>query len=230
MKKFICIVLCLVAIYSIFILVLKSNAKAEYTYGLGNYISGIKFNNETYIEFDYIHDWYNLICEDISSEQDKYFIERNDFFDFWPPIEYITFYNSEFDKNSNFIILHATDTSVTEIYVKKTFVIPSLKYNEVDMVCMSLDAKDENNIKDKKTVNKIVECAKSNGEIGLDKDIYDYLKENSWDNHCIYLKYEGYPLVEEFFITETDDGRYIIDQYTAEEYDTIYLDEPAHQF
>ena len=54
---------------------------------------------------------------------------------------------------------------------------------------------------------------------------YDFIVANSWDNHCIHLKYEGYPLIEEFFVTETEDGRYIVDQYTAEEYDTIYYDE-----
>ena len=43
------------------------------------------------------------------------------------------------------------------------------------MVCMSLGNKDEDNIKDKETIDKIVECATSNGKIELDKEIVDYM-------------------------------------------------------
>ena len=230
MKKIGCVALCIVLIYSSFIIIIKATSKAEYTYGLGENISGVEYGNNTYIEFDYEYDRYDLICEDISSNIEKHFIKYNDFFsDYFPPFDCFTFYYNEFDDNSNFIILHTTDTTVTEVYVKDDFIMPSLKYDNIDMICVSLDAKDEDNIKDAEKIDKIVGCAKSKGKIELDKDIYDYIKKYSADHHCLWLKYEGYPIVEEFHIEETEDGRYIIDQYTPEEYDTIYWEEEAHQ-
>ena len=84
-------------------------------------------------------------------------------------------------------------------------------------------------IKDESTVNKIVECAKSDGKIELDKNIVSYIQKYSFDSHCFYLRYVDCPLVEEFHIEETEDGKYIIDQYTPEEYNTIYWEEEAHQ-
>ena len=229
MKKIIYLLLCIVSIYSIFILIVRTTSNAEYTYGFGEYISSLTYGDDTYIEFNYMHDCYALICEDPKPNTKRYFIKYNDFFsDYFPPFDYFTFYNNEFDENSNFIIIHTTDTTVTKVYVKDDFIMPSLKYNEIDMVCMSLDAKDEDNIKNKEAIEKIVECAKSEGELELDKEIVDYIKKYSWDNHCFCLKYKGYPLVEEFHIKETEDGRYVVDQFTEEEYDTIYYDDELH--
>lgn len=180
----------------------------------------VEYKDEVYVIYDF-KEPYDLVDDGYPEDNENRVYVK----DCIVPFIYFEPYSESFDKNINFIALYNYD----EILIKENFVFPTIENNEIHEVWMSLDILD-NKIKDANTVNRIVECAKSNGEIGLDKDIYDYLKENSWDNHCIYLKYEGYPLVEEFFITETDDGRYIIDQYTAEEYDTIYWDEPAHQF
>ena len=50
-----------------------------------------------------------------------------------------------------------------DVYVKEDFVFPTLESNEIDEVWMSLLSDGKYNIKDKETVSKIVECAKSKG-------------------------------------------------------------------
>ncbi len=151
-------------------------------------------------------------------------------FDFVFPFRYFEFYCENFDENENFIINQPNHTtSLYFPFIREDFSYPTVENNEVAEIWMSRSSSDEYNIKDKETVDKIVECAKSDGEIPLDKDIVEYIKEYSCDNHCFYLKYVGYPLIEDFHIEETEDGRYIVDQYTAEEYDTIYYQDEAHQ-
>ena len=229
MKKHILIFLCIVALYFGIISLSNTLSKTEYFFDLGKDISGIKFNNNEYIRFlSMPTECYALITHDVSATSKKYYIKSNDCSDFFPPFEYICLYSEEFDAYSNFIIKDPNGFN-EQIYVKTNLILPTLKKNEIDMVFMSLSSNDKDNISDKNTVKKIVECAKSNGEIELDKAIYDYIKKYSADHHCLWLKYEGYPIVEEFHIEETEDGRYIIDQYTPEEYDTIYWEEEAHQ-
>ena len=224
-KKNIFVIICVVSIYFIICLINKFNCKAEYIYSNLGHIDGIRYGDTIYREFDYIHDWYSLVeNEDLSSSK-KIYIKSNDYTDFILPFDYFVFLNSNLDDFSNFIVEQPFDSSINQVYVKNSFVLPTLNRSEVDEVWMSLSSTDEDNIKDINMVNHIVECAKSNGELSLDKEVYEQIKSTSWDNHCFYLKYKGYPLVEEFHIEETEDGRYIVDQYTASEYDSIYLEE-----
>lgn len=74
---------------------------------------------------------------------------------------------------------------------------------------MSLDPYDDDNITDSVMVAMIVDCAQKAYEQELTKEIYDYILKNSWDTCHFYLKYKGYPLVEKFCVSETNDGRYI---------------------
>ena len=228
MKKLVFVLLCICALFLGMCYLSNRLSKAEYFYDLSEDVYGIKFNNTEYVRFlSMPTECYQLITHDVSVASKKYYI-KNDHSDIFPPFEYICLYSEKFDEHSNFIIKDP-DGFNEQIYVNTDLILPSLKKNEIDMVFMSLSSNDKDNIKDKETVDKIVECAKSNGEIELDKDIYDYIKKYSADHHCLWLKYEGYPIVEEFHIKETEDGRYIIDQYTPEEYDTIYWEEEAHQ-
>lgn len=169
---------------------------------------------------------YKFTANEMHENKNKIYINQGSlFYDLLNFSNYFCFYSKHDDLYSNFIIKQPNDSSVCQLYVKKNFVFPTIHKNKLNEVWLSLSSFDTDNIKDSDIVNKIVECVKSEGEIALDKEIVDYIKKYSWDNHCFYLKYEGYPLVEEFHIEETEDGRYIVDQYTAEEYDTIYWDE-----
>ena len=229
MKKRMVIILCVVLLYFGMVSVRNLISKTEYFYDPGKDISGIKFNNTEYVRFFSMPtECYALITHDVSATSKKYYIKSNDFPDFFPPFEYICLYSEEFDENSNFIIKNPNGYN-EEIYVKTNLILPTLKKNEIDTVFMSLSSNDKDNIKDVKIVDKIVKCAKSNGKIELDKEIVDYIKKYSTDHHCLWLKYDGYPIAEEFHIEETEDGRYIVAQYTPEEYDTIYWEEEAHQ-
>ncbi len=226
--KYIVVFICVVVLYWGGVSLSYSVSDAEYLYDSADNFVGIRFNNKVYTDKS-MPDKYDLIVEDITLFPRRYYIKYGDLSDYITPFsDFFCLYNREFDKYNN-VIIESPNDSKARIYINKEMVLPILNRNKVDMVCMSLDAKDEDNIKDKETVDKIVECAKSNGEIELDKDIYDYIKKYSADHHCLWLKYEGYPIVEEFHIKETEDGRYIIDQYTLEEYDTIYWEEEAHQ-
>lgn len=225
MKKYILIFLCIVALCFGVISVSYALSNAEYIRDPAEDFFKIKFNNNEYIaEYSddyYIPKQYNLIVEDRSFFIRRYYIRYGDFCDYIPPFSYFCLYNKEFDKYTNFIIENPNDSEAC-IYVRDDLILPTLDNNKVDMVCMSLDAYDEDNIKDEETIKKIVECAKSDGKEELDKNIYEYIKEHSYDNFCFGLKYEGYPIVEKFHVEETEDGRYIVDQYTDEEYETIY--------
>ena len=172
---------------------------------------------------------YSLVSAEEETYSEYIYIEQDDFSDYALCFDgYFYYYSETFDKNRDFIIDN-NSYHPTEIYVDENFSFPTIENNSVDEVWMSQSSDDKDNIKDKQIVNKVVECAKSDGEIELDKDMYDYIKKYSWDNHCFYLKCEGYPIVEEFHLEETEDGRYIVDQYTPEEYNTIYREEEAHQ-
>ena len=226
--KRISVILCIIALYFSVISIIYSTSDAEYLYDAAGDFIGIKFNNNEYTDDYYMPERYKLIAEDVSSFSRRYYIKYGDYFsDYLPPFSYFCFYSNEFDEYTNFIIEHPHDSEAC-IHIKKDMVLPTLNRNKVDMVCMSLGNKDEDNIKDKETIDKIVECAKSDGKIELDKEIVDYIKKYSWDYHCFYLKYEGYPIGEEFHIKETEDGKYTIDQFTPEEYDTVYYDEELH--
>ncbi len=180
----------------------------------------IIYEGEMYVETT-VHDGWNVrerysLVRDYSCD-DKRIYYKGDLLCF----TYFEPYSEELDENMNFIRLPSWDV----VLMKDDFVFPTIYNNIVSEVWMLCSVEDEKRIKNEDIVNHILDCAKSNGEKELDKEVYDYIVENSWDNHCIYLKYEGYPLVEEFFVTQTKDGRYIVDQYTTEEYDTIYYDE-----
>ena len=229
-KKLFCIILFILLLsHIVFIILYTTNPIAEYIYDENDDIVSVRLKDEIYIPSDfelcapyyYIHngDWFEL---------KNYFVPRNDISDFLFMWDIAYFYSEHNDKNKNFMRCNIWGRTSDDFYVKESFVYPTIYKNEVHEVWMSKSSSYEI-IKDKKTVDKIVECAKSDGEIELDKDVYDYIKKYSADHHCLWLKYEGYPIVEEFHIEETEDGRYIIDQYTPEEYDTIYWEEEAHQ-
>lgn len=184
--------------------------------------------SETYIKNKFVFDStmypYSFIEWDFETCEKIYIQSREKkLFPIDITYRYFCFCNSKNDIDSNFLV--AAPGKLDRIFIKKDFDFPTLNSSEVNEIWMSLSSTDEDNIKDITIVNHIVECAKSNGELALDKDVYEQIKSTSWDNHCFYLKYKGYPLVEEFHIEETEDGRYIVSQYTASEYDTVYLDD-----
>ena len=223
MKKKVIIVIVLVVciiLYYGFIKYCQSNSTAEYFYDSNGHYESIKFNNNIYEAISFVPDPYELVVKENSTGGNTYYIAHNNYNDFFLPWDSLVFYSDDYDYKGAFIRVFPYDN----LYLMNGFVYPTMHKNEVNEIWLSLSSSYEI-INDIETVDKIVSCAKSNGEKELDKEVYDYIVANSWDNHCIYLKYEGYPLVEEFFVTETEDGRYIVDQYTAEEYDTVYYDE-----
>lgn len=179
----------------------------------------VEYKEDTYIEFKSELP-YELVYDDSFQGKKNRIYVKNMII----PLIYFEPYSVELDKNTDFINLYYFD----KVLVDENFTYPTIEKNEVVEVWMSLSSSYEI-IKDESTVNKIVECAKSDGKIELDKNIVSYIQKYSFDSHCFYLRYVDCPLVEEFHIEETEDGRYIIDQYTPEEYDTIYWEEEAHQ-
>jgi len=179
----------------------------------------VEYKEDTYIEFESELP-YELVYDDSFQGKKNRIYVKNMII----PLIYFEAYSVELDKNTDFINLYYFD----KVLVDENFTYPTIEENEVVEVWMSLSSSYEI-IKDESTVNKIVECAKSDGKIELDKNIVSYIQKYSFDSHCFYLRYVDCPLVEEFHIEETEDGRYIIDQYTLEEYDTIYWEEEAHQ-
>ncbi len=206
---------------------------------------GILYNGRNYYEWDYMIDNsffeydesityegnpYDLVVADEEKYSEYIYIEQDEFSDYTLHFDNYFFYFSEtYDKNRDFIVENRSNYSRNKKYVDENFVFPTIESNKVNEVWMSHSSDDEDNIKDKETVNKIVACAKSNGKIELDKDIYDYIKKYSADHHCVWLKYEGYPIVEEFQIEETEDGRYIVNQYDIEDYYRLSREDEAHQ-
>lgn len=208
-------------------------------------IIGISYNGRNYLEWDYMISYgyfeyedtltyegypYDLIVNEDETYSGYIYIEQDKFSDYTITFDNYFFYFSEtYDKNRDFIVENRSNYSRNEKYVDENFVFPTIENNKVDEVWMSLSSDDEDNIKDKETVNCIVESIRSNGEIELDKEIFDYIKKYSHDHHCFHLKYEGYPIVEEFQIKETEDGRYIVEQYDIEEYYRLSREDEAHQ-
>ncbi len=181
----------------------------------------VEYEDNVYVEFDdYEYPAYGLAYDASEEGAIKRTYVKSSLFS----IEYIVPYSENFDKNKNFIWLYSYD----RILVKEDFVFPTIEKNEVEAVWMSASSSDEDHITDKETVDKIVKCAKSNGKIELEKSIVGYIKKHSWDNHCIHLKYKDYPILEDYHIEETDDGTYILKQYTPEEYDAPFWEDVAH--
>lgn len=181
----------------------------------------IEHEDNVYVEYDdYEYPAYGLAYDDSDEGDAKRTYVKSSLFS----IEYIVPYSVNFDKNQNFVWLYSYD----RILVKEDFVFPTIEKNEVEAVWMSASSSDEDHITDKEAVDKIVKCIQSNGEIELDKKIVDYIKKYSWDNHCVHLKYKDYPILEDYHIEETEDGRYILKQYTPEEYDAPFWEDAAH--
>ena len=182
----------------------QSNAVAEYIYDTTGYYDVIKFNGAVYEPISFVPEPYELVCKDNSDGGDLHYIAKNNYGDLFLPWDRFVYYSADYDNEGAFIRVFPYDN----LYLIKDFVYPTIYKSEISEIWMSCSSSYEI-IKNKLWVNQIVESAKSKGQKEIDKEIYDYIVEKSWDNHCIYLKYEGYPLVEEFFVKETEDGRYI---------------------
>ncbi len=207
--------LAVIVAYSLFIIFYNVYAPAEVFY---NPFS-VEYNSETYIDYE-DKEPYKLIADDSIAEKNNRVYVKSMLI----PFIYFEPYSVKFDEKENFIWLYHFD----EILVKDSFVFPTIEKDAVNEVWMSSSSTGKHKIKDKKIVDKIVECAKSDGKVELDKEICDYIKTYSFDNHCFRLKYEGYPILEKFHIEETDEGKYIVDQYTEEDFDIILGDPEAH--
>jgi hypothetical protein len=161
-----------------------------------------------------------LVCDDsFKSTKERIYVKN-----IIVPLIYFEPYSVLFDKSNDFINLYHFDKTL----VKEYFTYPTLEENDVIEVWMSLSS-EYKIIKDKKSVTKVAKSAKSNGKIELDKEIVEYIKEYSFDNHCFYLRYKNCPVVEEFHIEETDDGKYVVEQYPIENYKASYREDEAHQ-
>ena len=212
------IVTLIVGLYCLIMVGINASAQAEIFY---EPYFRVEYNNDVYVEYsESNYSPYELLADDIDDENGKRIFIKGSLFS----IDFLSPYSENFDKNHNFVWLSTYD----EILVKKDFVLPALGNNEVEAVWMSASSSDEDHITDKETVDKIVECIKSNGEIELDKKIVDYIKKYSWDYHCFHLKYKDCPIIEEYHICENEDGKYIIERFTEEEYLSIYFDDNAH--
>lgn len=212
------IVTLIVGLYCLIMVGINASAQAEIFY---EPYFRVEYNNDVYVKYsESNYSPYELLAHDIDDENGKRIFIKGSLFS----IDFLSPYSENFDKNHNFVWLSTYD----EILVKKDFVLPTLGNNEVEAVWMSASSSDEDHITDKETVDKIVECIKSNGEIELDKKIVDYIKKYSWDYHCFHLKYKDCPIIEEYHICKNEDGKYTIEQFTEEEYETIYYDDVAH--
>ena len=221
----------------------RNKCEATYIKDDDGDIIGISYNGRNYLEWEYMISYgyflsddsttyegypYDLVVSEEETYSDFIYIEQDKFSDYALQFDKYFFYYSEtYDKNRNFIVEN-NRYDFNDKYVDENFVFPTIEDNEVDEIWMSLSSSYDV-IKDKETVDKIVECAKSEGKIELDKAIVGYIKKRSHDNHCIHLKYKGYPIVEEFHIAETEDGKYIVEQYATEEYYWLHREDEAHQ-
>lgn len=210
------IFLTLLSLYTLFMVFYNFWAPAEVFYEPFR----VEYEDTVYIEYDESnYTPYKLLSDDSYEGKESRLYIRSMLY----PFDYITPYSEKFDPEHNFVWIKSYD----DVLVKREFVLPTIESNKVDEVWMSQSSSYEI-IKEKETVDKIVKCAKNNGEIELDKEIVDYIKKHSWDNHCFYLKYKDIPIIEEYHICETEDGKYIIEQFTEEEYLSIYFDDNAH--
>ena len=224
----------------------RNKCEATYIKHENGYLEGISYNGRNYYDFcsmaeegiygehvsaefdDYPAPYKLVMAEDNETYSKKVYIKQDKFSDYTLNFDKYFFYYSEtYDKNRNFIVKN-NRYDFNEIYVDENFVFPTIENNEVEAVWMSASASDEDHITDKETVDKIVKCIKSNGEIELDKVIVGYIKKRSWDYHCFCVKYKDYPIIEQFHISKTEEGKYIIKQFTPEEYNTVYYDDELH--
>ena len=179
----------------------------------------VEYNDDTYIEFE-SEKPYELVYDDsFQGKKDRIYVKNMII-----PFIYFEPYSVELDKNTEFINLYYFD----KVLVNDDFTYPTIDKNKVIEVWMSLSSSYEI-IKDREMVDKIVECAKSNGKIELDKDIVSYIQKYSFDSHCFYLRYVDCPIVEEFHIEKNEDGKYIVVQYSIENYKSSYRQDEAHQ-
>ncbi len=193
--------------------------EATYLYDDKGFYDGILYGNDSYVRWDYIDDIYlesgviektdmhpyNLV-EGVLRE--KIYISDNSIYDLLPPYSYFSFCG----ESNDFIFEQPDDSSLNLLFVKKDFEFPDIYNNEIEEVWMSLDPYDINNITDKTKVDRIVDCVKNAPGQELTKELYNHITENSWDNYHFYLKYNGYPLAEEFCVAVTEDGRYTVQQ------------------
>ncbi len=188
----------------------------------------IVYNGDTYVESelcDGAGEPYALVWDETSDDAPQIrYAKSNIVSDFFSFFVFFEPYCESFDKHNNFI--RAYDyffiSPLDEVLVKEDFVLPTIENNEVDEVWFS-HSNEYDLIKDETTVSHIIECARNKAEKELDSDVYNHIKEKSANDCKIWLKYKDYPIVEEFYVTETEDGRYIVDQYTEEEYDLLSL-------
>lgn len=216
-----------VIIYFVVVTVLNFTARANYIYSSTDSIIGLKFENVIYKPVVLVEEPYYLVSdiatlenEAIEYEPHKEYIKEDDIYRYLPPFDYFVPYCDSFDKSWNFIVVSPYDFETSMVYVKSNFRYPTIKTDSVNEIWTSL-FNTNSVISDKSIVANIVECAKTKTK--LDEEIYEQL--NLRNGGSLFFKYDGYPLVEEFHVEETEDGRYIVDQYTASEYDSVYLEE-----
>lgn len=212
------VLLAFVLLSAIYVLIMSTSVyEADFCYDDEGYHDGISYKDNIYVEwsdvsYDYeatgVIDKPDMSPYDFvgSSSRDKIYISDG-FIENLLPAHYFSFC----EEGDDFIYYRPDDSSLNILYVKKGFVFPDVYSNEIEAVWMSLDKNDTSNITDEAKVKEVVECIK-NQELELNKEIYDYILANSWDNCHFNLKYKGYPVTEEFYITKTEDNRYVIRQ------------------
>ena len=203
--------------YFIGINVFQACSKIEYVYD--NNIDVIKFND---VKYEYLGceapKPYHFINDD--SWSNFSFVPSDSLLDYLFMWDRVGYYSEEYDEAHNFII-YCTWGGRQDIYVKQNFVYPTLQNNNVDEVRMSLVDESKGIINDKEIVDEIIKCAKSNGEIELEEKTADYIKKHSDDSY-FFLMYEGYPLAQVFHLSESENGKYTIDNYGTQSYCTVW--------
>lgn len=218
MKKALCVIIVLTLAISLYVF-LCPEYEAEFKSVGDNSLGSIIYDNCVYVEWNMVADEfctsgavkssdmlpYYLISDDLHG---KVYISGGFFYDLLPPYSYFSFCGD----SNDFVFQSPDDTSLNILYVKNDFIFPNIVENEIDEIWMSLSIDNADNITDEKTVEKIVGLVKSGDDFGTNEDIYSYISEKSCDGCRIFMKYKGYPLVEEFVITEKDNCRYVITQ------------------
>lgn len=213
MKKYISVVAAVAVIITSYCLIIHSMYKAEHV------DDKIVYNGITYLDWADVSEKYRSagVVNSIQMEpyelvddelREKIYVTYNDFSDFLPPFNYFSFCG----ETDDLIIFGPNDTSLQLLYVKEGFAFPDIQNCKVDEIWLSLNSEDKENIKDEKIITQLVDCMKNTADREIDKEIYDYIVENSWDNSHFYLKYNGYPLVEEFYVSTDRNGKYIVSQ------------------
>lgn len=211
MKKVLFVIIPIVILVITFILVYPKPTAVR---GDFDGVSAIVYGDTTYLDWLDIDEYYRdlevidkhaesmepyyCLCDDYPETlKDKIYISNgNTFDDLRPPYPYF----STSVENDAFIFECPDDSSFNLMYIKKDFVFPTVNNNEIDGIWMSVNQTDESNINDSKTVEYIVNCIKD--QKNLSEDVCKYIIEKSWDNCSIYLKYKGYPLVEQYLVAK----------------------------